>query len=81
MAKVSPLMVAPPVIFVGLALMFYFGLQRDNPEALPSQIQGQPAPAVAVAALGERALLPGRASHAVAIGRRWDPDLRGKLQR
>ena len=56
-AKVSPLMVAPPVIFVGLALMFYFGLQRDNPDALPSQIQGQPAPAVAVAALGERALL------------------------
>ncbi len=57
MAKVSPLMIAPPVIFAGLALLFYVGLQRDNPDALPSAIQGKAAPPVVVEALGDRALL------------------------
>ncbi|MEM6587264.1 MAG: DsbE family thiol:disulfide interchange protein [Pseudomonadota bacterium] len=48
MAKVSPLMVAPPLIFAGLALMFFIGLQRDDPDALPSQMEGRAAPAVTV---------------------------------
>lgn len=54
MAKVSPLMMAPPVIFAGLALLFYIGLQRDDPDALPSQIQGDAAPTVAVEPLADK---------------------------
>ncbi len=52
MAKVSVLMVLPPVIFAGLAAMFYIGMQREDPEALPSAIEGRAAPAVQVEALG-----------------------------
>lgn len=52
MAKVSPLMLAPPLIFAGLAFMFYVGMQRENPDALPSVRVGQPAPALALTPLG-----------------------------
>lgn len=52
MAKVSPLMVAPPLIFAGLAALFFFGTQRDNPDELPSAIVGREAPAVQVTELG-----------------------------
>lgn len=54
MAKLSPLMAAPPLIFAGLAALFYFGMQRDNPDDLPSVFIGKPAPAV------PEADLPGR---------------------
>ena len=33
--KVKPLMLLPPVIFAGLAAMFYIGMQRDDPDQLP----------------------------------------------
>ena len=56
MAKVSPLMVAPPVIFAGLALMFYIGLQRDDPDALPSAREGQTAPPVVLTELPGRTI-------------------------
>lgn len=52
MAKVSPLMVAPPVIFAGLAALFFFGMQRDNPDELPSAMVGRDAPAVQLTELG-----------------------------
>ncbi|MEL6643954.1 MAG: DsbE family thiol:disulfide interchange protein [Pseudomonadota bacterium] len=52
MAKVSPLMIAPPVIFAALAAMFYFGMQREDPDALPSVLIGQPAPAMTLTPLG-----------------------------
>ncbi|MEQ9259064.1 MAG: DsbE family thiol:disulfide interchange protein [Roseovarius sp.] len=54
MAKVSPLMVLPPVIFAGLAALFYFGMFRDNPNDLPSTFLGRQAPAV------PEGVLPGR---------------------
>ncbi|MFN6925225.1 MAG: DsbE family thiol:disulfide interchange protein [Tabrizicola sp.] len=38
------LMVLPPVLFAGLAGMFYFGMQRENPGELPSVFVGRPAP-------------------------------------
>jgi cytochrome c biogenesis protein CcmG, thiol:disulfide interchange protein DsbE len=38
------LMVLPPVLFAGLAGMFYFGMYRANPGELPSVLIGQPAP-------------------------------------
>lgn len=50
MAKISPMMIAPPAIFAGLALMFFLGLGRED--QLPSARQGQPAPSVAMVALG-----------------------------
>jgi len=46
MARLSPLAAAPPLIFAGLAALFFFGMQRDNPDDLPSTFIGQPAPAV-----------------------------------
>ena len=52
MAKVSPLMVLPPVIFGGLAALFYFGMGRENPNELPTALAGKPAPALEVEALG-----------------------------
>ncbi|MEB8388072.1 DsbE family thiol:disulfide interchange protein [Rhodobacteraceae bacterium KMM 6894] len=57
MAKLSPLMIAPPAIFAGLALLFFVGMQRGDPDALPSVFIGQPAPAVPAAALEGRAQL------------------------
>ena len=38
MAKIRPLMLVPPVIFLGLAAMFLVGMQRDDPDALPSAL-------------------------------------------
>lgn len=46
MARISPLMVLPPVIFAGLAAMFYLGMQREDPDALPSTLEGRIAPAI-----------------------------------
>lgn len=42
--KFNPFLLLPPLVFLGLAAMFYVGLQRENPNALPSQLIGQPAP-------------------------------------
>jgi len=49
------LMILPPVIFAGLAAMFYIGMQRDDPDGLPSALAGRQAPAVQVAPLGDGA--------------------------
>ena len=54
MARISPMMIAPPAIFAGFVLLVGFGMFRDNPDALPSARQGQSAPPVV---LGE---LPGK---------------------
>lgn len=53
MAKVSPLMIAPPVVFIGLAALFFVGMQRENPNELPSMLEGKAAPALPVTQLGE----------------------------
>ena len=57
MAKISPLMIAPPVLFAFLAGLFFVGMQRGDPDALPSVFIGQPAPPVAAKGLEGRALL------------------------
>ncbi|WP_306152340.1 DsbE family thiol:disulfide interchange protein [Roseovarius sp. MMSF_3281] len=54
MAKISPLMIAPPAIFAGLAALFFFGMQRENPDELPSTMTGKPAPVVQVTPLGDK---------------------------
>lgn len=53
MAKVSPLMIAPPLIFAGLAAMFMIGMQRENPDELPTAMAGKPAPAVKMVNLAD----------------------------
>ncbi|WP_372614316.1 DsbE family thiol:disulfide interchange protein [Aquicoccus sp.] len=57
MARVSPMMMAPPLVFAALAALFYFGMLRDNPDELPSQRVGKPVPPVELAQLGETPLL------------------------
>ena len=55
MARISPLVLAPPLIFTALAGLFLGGMFRDDPDALPSTLIGSPAPALALAPLGEEA--------------------------
>ena len=50
-------MVLPPLIFAGLAAMFYLGMQREDPDALPSVQVGRTAPPVALTELGGAPLL------------------------
>lgn len=51
MAKIPPLMLAPPLLFIAIAVMFAIGMTRDDPEDLPSVFIGQQAPAVTGEAL------------------------------
>ncbi|QDY68996.1 DsbE family thiol:disulfide interchange protein [Qingshengfaniella alkalisoli] len=53
MPKFSPLLIVPPVAFAALSAMFIAGMQRENPDALPSTRTGQPAPEIAVTPLAE----------------------------
>ncbi|MFN7596006.1 MAG: DsbE family thiol:disulfide interchange protein [Cereibacter sp.] len=49
---VKPLMLAPPLVFAGLAALFFVSMQRSEPDQLPSAMEGRAAPAVQVVALG-----------------------------
>lgn len=51
MARLSPLMIAPPVLFAALAGLFLWGMNRANPDQLPSMLQGHAAGPVEVTAL------------------------------
>ena len=44
--KFNYFLLTPPLVFVALAVFFYLGLQRENPNALPSELIGDAAPAV-----------------------------------
>lgn len=46
---------APPLVFAALAALFFLGMQRENPDELPSAFEGKPAPAVEVVPLGDAA--------------------------
>lgn len=48
MARVSPLMIAPPLIFMALGALFFFGLQREGKDVLPSARKGQSAPTLSL---------------------------------
>jgi len=54
MAKV--LMFLPPVLFAGLAALFVIGMNRDDPNSLPTTFAGKPAPPVQLTPLGDGAL-------------------------
>lgn len=47
------LMAVPPLAFAALAGMFWLGMQRENPNDLPSTFIGREVPKVDVAALGD----------------------------
>ncbi|MGC8203451.1 DsbE family thiol:disulfide interchange protein [Aliiroseovarius sp. PTFE2010] len=53
MAKLSPLMLAPPLVFAALAGLFVFGMARDNPDELPAARAGKSAPVLALTPLGD----------------------------
>ena len=53
MAKISPLMLAPPAIFFAFGALFLVGMYREDPDSLPSARQGAPAPTVALSPLGD----------------------------
>ena len=46
MGKISPLMIAPPLVFAGFVALAAFGMFRADPEGLPSTLVGQMAPAL-----------------------------------
>ncbi len=60
MAKISPLMAAPLVIVAGFTVLAFVGLQRENPNELPSAMEGRVAPAVEVTPLGDKTPLQDR---------------------
>ena len=51
MARISPLMIAPPAIFAAFALLAGIGMFREDKDALPSAREGQPAPPVVLTEL------------------------------
>ena len=51
MARVSPLMLAPPLIFAGFVVFAAIGMFRDHPNELPSTRVGGPAPGLTDATL------------------------------
>ncbi len=51
MAKVSPLMLAPPIIFAGFVIMAAVGMFTTNSTELRSTLIGKPAPAITEANL------------------------------
>lgn len=55
MAKLSPLAIAPPLIFAALAAMFFVSMRNGDNGALPSTFIGKEAPPVALVQLGDSA--------------------------
>lgn len=51
MARISPLMIAPPLIFLGFVVVAGIGMFRDNPNELDSTLIGKTAPAITEVAL------------------------------
>lgn len=47
-------MLLPPAIFAGIAAMFVVGMNREDPNALPSALIGRNAPPVVVTPLGDQ---------------------------
>jgi cytochrome c biogenesis protein CcmG/thiol:disulfide interchange protein DsbE len=47
----KPMMIVPPLVFAGLAALFLWGMERDDPRALPSTREGGPVPALTLSAM------------------------------
>lgn len=48
----KPLLLIPPMLFAGVGALFWFGMMRTDPGALPTAFAGKPAPAITAAPLG-----------------------------
>ena len=48
-----PLAILPPLIFVALAVMFYVGMGRNDPDSLHSAIVGETTPSIRVSQLSD----------------------------
>ncbi len=57
MARVSLLMILPPTIFAAVAGLFFAGMNRENPDSLPTALKGQPAPALQVVQFADKPIL------------------------
>lgn len=57
MARISPLVIVPPVIFAAIAGLFLGGMYWGRPDALPSNLVGEQAPAVPAEAVPGRTAL------------------------
>ncbi|MDV7144931.1 DsbE family thiol:disulfide interchange protein [Tropicimonas sp. TH_r6] len=55
--RVSFMMILPPLIFLGVAALFFFGMQRENPDALPTALKGQPAPSMQLESFASKEML------------------------
>ncbi|MEZ7813500.1 MAG: DsbE family thiol:disulfide interchange protein [Paracoccaceae bacterium] len=53
---IRPLVLFPPALFVGLSLLFYFSMERSDPDNLPSTFIGQQAPKIELGPLGDAKL-------------------------
>lgn len=53
--KLSPILLIPPVVFGLLAGLFFVGMQRDNPDELPSALVNREAPALPLKPLADLA--------------------------
>ncbi len=53
MARISPLMIAPPLVFAAFVALAFVGMYREDPNGLPSTLIGQKAPAVPERALAD----------------------------
>jgi cytochrome c biogenesis protein CcmG/thiol:disulfide interchange protein DsbE len=55
MGNLKPMMLAPPLIFAALAVMFWVGMGREDPNQLPTALAGRAAPAVDLGPLDGKA--------------------------
>ncbi len=65
MARIRPMMIAPPLIFAGFVIFAAVGMFRDDPDGLPSTLVGQAAPALPEQKLAN---FPAAAPDALATG-------------
>ena len=63
MPRIPVLVLVPPLAFAALAAMFFMGMQREDPDALPSARQGEVAPPVALSPLGDRPVFDAAVLH------------------
>jgi len=53
--SLSPILLVPPLIFGLLAGLFYVGMQREDPDSLPSALVDRTAPPLPLGVLGDLA--------------------------